>query len=217
MKTLGLCTFYALPDFRANNCRVAFDDSIKLDPTMDTAVANSRVQGRASEMSGVEWYLIKTKPGKERWVRDQLANQLPEVFLPMLETRTRRLKKTAMLLVALFPGYLFAQLDRKLQYMQVRYTHGVHGFVCAGYEPIVVSARIVEEIQQRCHNGVVTIPQKPFAKGDRLVITDGPFRGFEAIFQHYFSDADRIALLLGAIYSPGPRVVLPSCAVRHVA
>ena len=31
------------------------------------------------------WYLVRTKTGKERWVRDQLANAVPEVFLPMLK------------------------------------------------------------------------------------------------------------------------------------
>ena len=29
----------------------------------------------------VDWYLVRTKPGKERWVRDQLGLILPEVFL----------------------------------------------------------------------------------------------------------------------------------------
>ena len=35
------------------------------------------------------WYLVRTKTGKERWVRDQLANAVPEVFLPMLKARIR--------------------------------------------------------------------------------------------------------------------------------
>ncbi len=165
----------------------------------------------------MEWYLIKTKPCKETWVRDQLMTSLPEVFLPMLETPVRRWKRTALAPVALFSGYVFVRLDSRVQYMQVRYTHGVQNFVCAGPEPIVVSSQIIEEIKRRCVNGIVRIPAKTFKKGDRLVITGGPFEGFEAIFQHYLSGADRIALLLGAINSPGPRIVLPSCAVTHLA
>ena len=27
-----------------------------------------------------DWYLVRTKPGKERWVQDQLSTMLPEVF-----------------------------------------------------------------------------------------------------------------------------------------
>ena len=59
----------------------------------------------------MDWYLVRTKTGKERWVRDQLTPQLPEVFLPLLEASTPRWGKLAWTVAPLFPGYLFARLD----------------------------------------------------------------------------------------------------------
>ncbi len=165
----------------------------------------------------MEWYLVRTKAGKERWVRDQLINQLSEVFLPLWEGRAHRWGRTVVMTAALFSGYLFARLDPQQQYFDVRYTPGVQGLVCAGQEPVVVPESVVEEIQRRCVNGLVKITEKHFDKGDRLLITDGPFRGFEAIFERYLSNADRIAILLSAINSQGLRMVLSSSAVMHVS
>jgi transcription antitermination factor NusG len=49
--------------------------------------------------------------------------------------------------------------------------------------------------------------------GERVRVVQGPFRGFEAIFERYLSGAERIAILLNAIDSKGLRVVLPASAV----
>lgn len=165
----------------------------------------------------MEWYLVRTKSGKERWVRDQLISHLPEVFLPLLETRAHRWGRIVMTTSALFSGYLFARFNSQQKYFDVRYTPGVQGLVCTGQDPVVVPACAVEEIQRRCVDGLVRIVDKSFDKGDRLLITDGPFRGFEAIFERYLSSADRIAILLSTINSQGPRIVLPSSAVMHVS
>jgi hypothetical protein len=46
-------------------------------------------------------------------------------------------------------------------------------------------------------------------------VVEGPFRGFEAIFERYLSGAERIAILLSAIDAEGLRVVLPASAVTR--
>ena len=166
-------------------------------------------------MTDVDWYLVRTKTGKERWVRDQLTAQLPEVFLPLLEARTPRWGKLAWTIAPLFPGYLFARLDPQQQYFNVRYLPGVQGLVSAGNEPLAVPHGVVEDIRRRGVNGVVKIEEKDFGSGDRLRVVDGPFRGFEAIFERYLSGAERVAILLSAIDAQGLRVVLPASAVTR--
>jgi transcriptional antiterminator RfaH len=157
----------------------------------------------------MDWYLVRTKPGKERWVQDQLSDLVPEVFLPLLEARTPRWGKLAWTVMPLFPCYLFARFDLELRYFNVKYLPGVNGLVSAGNDPLVVPALVVDEIRRRGVNGVVKIVERAHNAGDRVRVIDGPFRGFEAIFERYLSGAERVAILLNTIEARGLRVVLP--------
>jgi transcriptional antiterminator RfaH len=160
-----------------------------------------------------QWFLIRTKPGKERWVRDQLAPRLSEVFLPMLKARMPRWGRLAMSVAPLFPCYLFARLDLQTSYFEVKYLAGVSGLVSAGPDPIVVPDAIVTEIRARGVNDIVEIHEVPFDSGQPVRVVEGPFRGFEAIFERYLSSTERVAILLNTIENAGPRIVLPASAV----
>jgi transcriptional antiterminator RfaH len=160
-----------------------------------------------------EWYLVRTKPGKELWVRDQLSIRLTEVFLPMLRARMPRWGRLSMSIAPLFPCYLFARLDLQQHYFQVKYLAGVSGLVSAGSDPIAVPETIVSEIRSRGVNDVVEIREERYDKGERVRVVEGPFRSLEAIFDRYLSGAERAAILLSTIETAGVRVVLPAAAL----
>jgi len=113
----------------------------------------------------------------------------------------------------LFPCYLFARLDLQTDYFEVKYLAGVTGLVSAGADPIVVPDRIIEEIRARGVNDVIEIHEVPFESGQPVRVVEGPFRGFEAIFERYLSGAERVAILLNTIEKGGPRIVLPASAL----
>lgn len=159
------------------------------------------------------WYLIRTKTGRERWVRDQLCAKAAEVFLPMLRAKSPRWGRMAMSVGPLFPCYLFARFDLVSCYFDIRYMAGVRAIVCAGADPLVVPDPIIAEIRRRGKDGIIEIAEQPFGSGERVMVVDGPFRGFEAIFDRYLSGADRVAILLSAVESSGLRVVLPAAAL----
>jgi len=160
-----------------------------------------------------QWYLVRTKPGKERWVRDQLSPRVSAVFLPLLKARMPRWGRLAMSVAPLFPCYVFARLDLQAKYFEVKYLAGVTGLVSAGNDPIVVPEAIITEIRARGINDVVEIHEVPFDSGQPVRVVDGPFRGFEAIFERYLSGAERVAILLNTIENTGPRIVLPAAAL----
>lgn len=160
-----------------------------------------------------QWYLVRTKPGKERWVRDQLATRVAEVFLPMLKARVPRWGRLSMSVMPLFPCYVFARLDLQANYFEVKYLAGVNGLVSAGSDPIVVAEAIVNEIRARGVDDVVEIHEAPFDSGQPVRVVEGPFRGFEAIFDRYLSGAERVAILLSTIQNAGLRVVLSASAL----
>jgi transcriptional antiterminator RfaH len=155
------------------------------------------------------WFLIRTKPTKERWVRDRLSQTLPEVFLPLLRARVPRWGRLTWSVMPLFPGYVFARFNLEANYVDVKYVSGVHGLVSAGKDPLVVPETIIGEIKLREVNGMVQVQEKRFGKGEQVRIVEGPFRGFEAIFERYLSSADRVAILLHSVDARGLRVLLP--------
>ena len=165
------------------------------------------------DQSRIHWYLVRTKTGKERWVRDQLASVVPEVFLPMLKAKAPRWGRMAVSIAPLFPCYVFAKFDLQRQYFDVKYMAGVRAIVSAGNDPLAVPPAIVSDIRARGIDDVIEIVDKPFGTGERVVVVDGPFRGFEAIFQRYLSGAERVAILLSAVETGGLRVVLAASAV----
>lgn len=178
------------------------------------SVSAKSVSEQVMELNdGTAWYLIRTKTGKERWVKDQLQTTVPEVFLPLLRGKAPRWGRMAMSVGPLFPCYVFARFDLQRSYFEVKYMSGVRGIVSAGSDPLAVPTTIVTEIRRRGVDDVVEIPEKPLGNGDRVLVVEGPFRGFEAIFERYLSGAERVAILLSAIEAGGLRVLLPASAV----
>ena len=139
-----------------------------------------------------KWYLIKTKPQQEAIAALNLANQGFKVFFPkaMIKNKTQ----------ALFPGYLFIELDDKAQnWTPIRSTKGVANFVRFGLRFATVPNQIIRLIkiqQQQTIEKLINICSHQ--KGDTIEIQSGAFKGQQAIFQNY-SAQDRIVVLLKLI------------------
>jgi transcriptional antiterminator RfaH len=161
------------------------------------------------------WYLVRTKPQKERWVQDQLKNISAEAFLPLLRSRVRCFGRPITAVKPLFPCYLFAKFNLQERYFDVKYTAGVHSLVSVGGEAVVVPVSIIDEIKRRGTDGIVELPPRRLDPGQKIRIVDGPFRDIEAIFDRYLSGSERVAILLDAIGASAIRVVLPSSCLAQ--
>jgi transcriptional antiterminator RfaH len=161
-----------------------------------------------------QWYLVRTKPSRERYVSAQLARLTPEVFLPLVSTAGRPTDPNHHA-APLFPQYIFLRCDLTANYFQIRYAPGVTSFVTAGLHPLSVPESIIESIRARCTNDVVHLSQKPFRKGEPVQFRTGPFRGFEAVFERYLSGAERVAILLNAMDGYSLRVITPARSIAR--
>ena len=139
------------------------------------------------------WYLIQTKPRQGQRAETNLQNQGFTVYYPMLEIERVRKGQRILVPEALFPNYIFIQLCRWTDnWHPLRSTRGVSRLVGFGEEPAIVPDEIIADIQQRLGQ---TEPQAYLKSGDRVRITKGIFRGFDAIFQTYDGES-RVILLL---------------------
>jgi transcriptional antiterminator RfaH len=165
--------------------------------------------------SPAQWYLLRTKVREERRAELQLWRFATGVLLPLAKAHVSRLRRAAEGSRPLFPGYVFARLELERDFAMVRYTRGIREIVRFGAEAAIVPGWIISEIVQRCSCGPIELPKPVLVRNQRLIVTDGPLRNFEAIFERYLPGSQRIAILLSAM-SCGARAVLPENMVAPI-
>ncbi len=163
-----------------------------------------------------QWYVIRAKPRRERFVTDQLSGQGLEVFFPAV--RVHPVNPRAAIERAYFPGYLFAHLDlAAVGANRLRWLPAAVGLLEFGGEPATVPEALVTQLKRRVASiqaagGLVFADLK---KGDLVQITSGPFAGYEAVFDLRLRGADRVRVLLDLLRRQVP-VELDSGSIRKL-
>ncbi len=151
------------------------------------------------------WYLIQTKPQQELTAAQNLVNQDYTVFHPQAKINNK--------IVALFPRYLFIQLDNQSQnWSPIHSTKGVSNFVRFGLQFAKVPDEVICCIKKRetkTANKYIDLGR--FKSGDKVRVTEGTFKGCEAIFNSY--NADERLILLMKIIGQMQKVVLPKKSI----
>ncbi|MEN6392519.1 MAG: transcription termination/antitermination NusG family protein, partial [Anaerolineaceae bacterium] len=143
------------------------------------------------------WYALRSKPRKEDVVWRQTINQGYEVFYPRLKVKP--VNPRSRKLVPYFPGYLFVKVDIDLigisTFQWMPYTIGLVTF---GDEPAIVPESLIYAIKHRVSE-IIAAGGELFDglnKGDIVYIEDGPFSGYEAIFDARIPGTERVRVLL---------------------
>ena len=145
-------------------------------------------------MSQLTWYLVYSKPRQEAVAHYQLSRQGYESYLPVIHKEKIVKAKLKVVEESLFGRYLFVRTDAGTGkgLGPVRSTVGVSGLVMFNGQPQVVPDAIIEAIQARL---AVNESQKLFESGEKVRIIDGPFQGWEAIYQTESADQRAMVLL----------------------
>lgn len=147
------------------------------------------------------WYAVYTKAGDEERAASNLRAGCIETFAPRRrERRKDRLRgKPAYVVKPLFPRYLFARFNVEKALGRVRYTRGVHSVVSFGEGPSPIRDDLIELLrEQGGEDGVVQVGRELHA-GDRVRISEGPFKNFEGVFTGRMKDDERVRILLSAV------------------
>ena len=144
-----------------------------------------------------QWYALRSKSRKEDAVWRQLQSQGYEVFYPCL--RVHPVNPRSRKLVPYFPGYLFVEADLGQSGISVfQWMPHTVGLVSFGGEPSIVPENLILAIQKRVDEinaagGEIFDGLKP---GETVWISDGPFQGYEAIFDGRLPGSERVRVLL---------------------
>lgn len=166
------------------------------------------------------WLLILTKASAEQTATSNLERQGYRVYYPRLLRPELYRGKWRDRVVALFPRYLFLQVDSARQSVApVRSTLGVAEVVRFGAECAVVPDAIVDGLIRRADpdSGLHRLKRGPvFERGAAIRVVAGAFEGLEGIFEREAGD-DRVVVLLKLLGRETPvrvpsRFVLPGVA-----
>ena len=142
----------------------------------------------STSTESTRWYLLASKPREEERARINLDQQGYHTYLPLVKRERRRHGKSNIHTEALFPRYLFIQLDRENDnWAPIRSTFGVSGLVGFGsrhinYIPIPDS--VIAQLQSHEDEfGLHNLEKAEwFNKGDCVHITSGPFANINGVF-----------------------------------
>ena len=147
-----------------------------------------------------QWYAANTQPRMEVWARSNLWERGIEVYLPFYRKRRRHARRTDWISMPLFPRYLFLKADlARPGARAISATRGLIGLVSigTGTRPTIVKESIISAIRSREDTeGIICIEhERHFDPGEKLLISDGPFLDWPALFE-CSKDEERIIVLM---------------------
>lgn len=143
------------------------------------------------------WYLIHSKPQQEYLARENLERQGYETYLPQAQTRRRRHGRGMTGPGPMFPRYLFIHLSDGIDdWTPIRSTLGVSKLVRFGQVPARVPDDLIHALKAgEDSTGLQVLPSNSLKKGQKIRIAEGPFEGYEGLFETQ-SGRDRVVILL---------------------
>ena len=143
------------------------------------------------------WYVLNSKPHKERQVAEYLRGRGVQVYLPLV--RVNPINPRASHERPYFPSYLFTKIDIEATGINaIQWAPGIKDLVRFGGQPASVSDNFVSALRRRLSE--ISAAGGEFfdglQQGDHVRITQGPFAGYEALFDRRLSGEDRVRILL---------------------
>ena len=146
-----------------------------------------------------QWYVVNTKARNEERSAMNLTQGGIEVLAPKLSFRRWKDGKFTDTVEPMFPGYIFVKFHPVDEYRLVKYTRGIKTIVNFNGRIIPLQESLIEFIKGRLIEGVATVERKTYEKGEKIIIQEGPFKGFSGIFEKELDGKERIAILLEGV------------------
>ena len=139
-----------------------------------------------------QWYVVKVLPGKERKLAEQFHKEISlgnikniSRFVCPLEKELVQLKnKKVTREKVLYSGYLYFESERKLENDELKIIANIPNIMSMGGDktPVLLRdtdiKRILKDdtLDEHIQNKI-----KKYSVGDKVIVTDGPFKDFNAV------------------------------------
>jgi transcription antitermination factor NusG len=128
----------------------------------------------------LHWYALRTRSRHEKRVRDQLAAQGVEPFLPLIERARRWKDRRKLVAFPLFPGYCFARFPVSLR-VAVLSTKGVVQVLGNHDGPVPVPDAEIEAVRRLVTSTLPFDPHPYLREGMHVEVIRGPLAGVRGI------------------------------------
>ena len=130
----------------------------------------------------MHWYVIYTQPRAEKKTAGRLDEAGFEVYCPLREEVRQWSDRKKKVKVPVFNSYVFIRLeDYVRQRVQVLTTPGVSRFLWWLGKPAIVRDEEMNSLRQFLDDYRDTEIQVSYNKGERVEITQGPFKSYKGI------------------------------------
>ena len=163
------------------------------------------------------WYVLRSKPCKELFLAGELLARNLEAYCPVLHVkpvnpRARKIKPY-------FPGYLFICMDlQSANLSSISWMPGAIGPVCMGDELASVPDELVRMVRKKVDaiNAAGGEVLAGLQAGDKVLVEDGPFAGYQGIFDSRLPGNNRVRILLDLLKNRQMRLDLPVSLVKRI-
>jgi transcription antitermination factor NusG len=148
-------------------------------------VLGSGIPGEAllsaeSLLPSVQWYAVSVRPRHEKVVTRHLEHQGLNHFLPVYRSVRRWKDRRKELDMALFPGYVFVNLNLRDR-LRVLRAPGAVQFVTFQGQPAVIPDSEIRALESSLSAGLRLQPHPYLHQGARVRLKSGPLVGAEGI------------------------------------
>jgi transcriptional antiterminator RfaH len=164
-----------------------------------------------------QWYALHSKPMKEALLSEQLCLHQIESYFPCL--RVKPVNPRARKVRPYFPGYVFGHVDLEQTNLSIlQWMPGSTGIISFDGVPSIVPDSLIIAIRQRVDeiNAAGGELFEGLRPGDLVMIQEGAFKGYEAIFDARLSGHERVRVLLKLLSRKQIPLELPSSQVQRI-
>jgi len=145
----------------------------------------------------LEWYALRSKPNKEEPLWLEVHARGFEVFYPQvcvqpINPRSRKVRPY-------FPGYMFVRVDLPVVgFSAFRWMPYSYGLVIFGPDPASMPEELINALRHRLEtiNKAGGENLEGLKHGETITILDGPFAGYEGLFDACLPGRERVRVLL---------------------